>query len=105
MKTFSACWSDELGAAIKAAVTTPYTMELTKSDAELVKAAINQGIDSRLEACFIPARGDSYEWDGRRLNCRVSAESLPILVRRLLENGDEGGLASSICSTLDIELI
>ena len=41
------------------------------------------------------------------LECKVSPESLPVLVRRLLESGDEEAesLASSICQTLDIELI
>lgn len=105
MKTFSAMWSEKLGAAIKAASTEPYHMSLVAEDRQPVIDAVNQGIDSHLEACFVPARGDSYEANGNRLECLVSPESLPVLVRRLLENGDESGLAASICSTLGIELI
>ncbi len=66
-----------------------FTMSLVQKDAEVVKAAVNQGIDSYLEACYVPDRGDSYEWDGRRLNCKVSAESLPVLIRRLSEMDSE----------------
>lgn len=106
--TFSAYWTDKLGAAIREAQTEPYSMSLVGHDAQAVQAAVNQGIDSHLEACFVPARGDSYKWIGSyRLQCSVSPESLPVLVRRLLETGEDHAmsLASSICSTLEIELI
>lgn len=116
MKRFSFCWSEELGAAIREACPTEgYQMQLTRSDAPVVEAAVNQGIDSHLEACFVPDRGDSYEWanvpgkNEARLVCKVSPESLRVLARRLLESddsGDEAGsLVSDICSTLDIELV
>lgn len=111
MQTFSAIWSDELAAAIRAAQTEPYTMSLVGDDARAVEDAVNQGIDAHLEACFMPDRGDSYahktdeSWGIRRLHCSVSQESLPVLVRRLMEAGDESGIASGICETLDIELV
>lgn len=118
MKTFSAMWSDELNDALKAAAPKKgYSMSLVDKDRHAVIAAVNQGIDSRLEACFVPDRGDRFEVktpagvagrvSGPRLECRVSAESLPTLVRRLMESGDETAesLASSICQTLNIELV
>ncbi len=92
-------------------------MSLVGEDRQVIIAAVNQGIDSHLEACFVPARGDNFRLrtppgirskiSGPRLECRVSPESLPVLVRRLLESDDERAvsLASSICETLSIELI
>lgn len=96
-------------------------------DAKIVQAAVNQGIDSHLEACFVPARGDRYtvkrqpgivgDARGSELDCLVSAKSLPVLVRRLLEMDPEGegtdgsmadhawSLASSICETLKIGVV
>jgi hypothetical protein len=78
----------------------PYTMSLTDTDEiRAVVAAVNQGIDSHLEACFCPQRGDNYVGGKRTagrltlchtLECVVSPESLPVLLRRLLE-GDEAG--------------
>ncbi len=105
MQTFSAMWSEELGAAVTKAAPEHYPMELNRDDALAVRTAVNQGIDGHLEACNAPHRGDAYDWDGRRLNCQVSRESLPTLVRRLMEAGDGRGLASSICENLEIELI
>ncbi len=78
----------------------PFTMSLTDTDEiEAVVAAVNEGIDSHLEACFCPERGDHYD-DGQRkagklvlcrtLECVVSPESLPVLLRRLYES-DLGG--------------
>jgi len=73
----------------------PYTMSLTDTnEIKAVIAAVNQGIDSHLEACFCPGRGDSYEGGKRTagkltlcrtLECCVSPESLPVLLRRLFE--------------------
>lgn len=66
---------------------------------QAVADAVNQGIDSHLEACFVRARGDNYEVEDvlignkavhRRLNCHVSAESLPVLLRRLTEQANSG---------------
>ena len=72
-----------------------YTMSLTDSDEiRAVVAAVNQGIDSHLEACFLPARGDRYAHAHRKagqlvmchcLDCTVSLQSLPVLLRRLCE--------------------
>ena len=102
---FSAMWSDALGKAIAQQCKEPYQMDLAGQDAVACRNAVNQGIDSHLEACFCPELGDSFRVDGSRLSGTLSPQSLPVLVRRLLEAGDEGGLASSICETLDIELI
>src|SRR5690349_10649631 len=88
MKTFSFIWTDRLGGAIaKAAPKSGYAMSLVGEDQQPVIAAVNQGIDSRLEACFVPARGDSFRFQtpvgirgritGPRLECQVSPQSLP----------------------------
>ena len=61
--------------------------------------AVNEGIDSHLEACYCPDRGDRYEGGKRKagklvlcrtLECSISPESLPVLLRRLCES-DLGG--------------
>ncbi len=74
----------------------PFTMSLTDEDEmRAVIAAVNEGIDSHLEACFCPDRGDRYEGGKRRagklvlcrtLECSISPESLPVLLRRLYES-------------------
>ena len=74
----------------------PFTMSLTDSDEiKAVVAAVNEGIDAHLEACYCPDRGDRYEGGKRRagklvlcqtLECVVSVESLPVLRRRLSES-------------------
>lgn len=105
---------------------THYTMSLVGDDIQAVIDAVNIGIDAHLTACNCPDRGDSYELGGRSitatsdtkhwkkgnklqltqtLECKVSAESLPVLLRRL-DNGDDesaGSLRSAILSTLGIE--
>lgn len=73
----------------------PYTMSLTGQDeVQAVILAVNQGIDSHLEACYCPDRGDRFEGGERKagrlvlchtLECSVSAESLPVLLRQLFE--------------------
>jgi hypothetical protein len=95
-----------------------YPMSLVGEAARAVERVVNIGIDSHLEACFVPDRGDSYE-PGRRmvgdkvltttLECKVSPESLPVLLRRLYEElpdsrlGDAGAsLASDILGTIGI---
>jgi len=77
-----------------------FDMKLVGEDAKAVSAAVNQGIDSRLEACLVPERGDIYKVEGRKLVCLVSAESMPVLLRRLLEDGDESGIGSSMLEVL-----
>lgn len=107
-RTFTAAWSAELNAAIIAAAPAEgYRMSLVRADAEAVIAAVNQGIDAHLEACFVPDRGDRFEYAGGRLNCRLSPDSLATLVRRLLESDDPAAasLAGGIGQTLGIELV
>lgn len=90
----------------------PFTMSLTDSEEiTSVVQAVNEGIDSRLEACFCPGRGDRYD-GGKRiagklvlcrtLECVVSVESLPVLLRRLCELDDSAGmrLASDVLYVL-----
>lgn len=107
--------------AVRRAMTDePYTMSLTDTDEiRAVIAAVNQGIDGHLEACYVPDRGDSYEGGQRKagklllchcLDCTVSVESLPVLLRRLFElDGDERtadagmSLASDILMTLGFD--
>lgn len=86
-----------------------YHMILRGDDGKHVAAAVNQGIDAHLEACSVQGR-DTYEWkdggsvSGAELHCLVSAESLPVLLRRLAEGGDEPYLlASDILGTLGFE--
>ena len=74
----------------------PFTMSLTDEDEiRAVIEAVNEGIDSYLEACYCPDRGDKFEGGKRRagkllicrtLDCVVSIESLPVLLRRLCES-------------------
>ncbi|MGO8746202.1 MAG: hypothetical protein ACLQNE_09450 [Thermoguttaceae bacterium] len=74
----------------------PFTMSLVDTDEiGAVVAAVNEGIDSHLEACFCPERGDSYDGGERKagklvfcrtLECSISPESLPVLLRRLCES-------------------
>ncbi len=98
----------------------PYTMSLTdEQEIQAVIAAVNQGIDSYLEACFCQERGDRYEGGERKagrltlcrtLECRVSPESLPVLLRRLFDlNAAEDvmdaamNLADAILTTLGFD--
>ena len=97
---------------IKAAVAAqcngrPYTMELVGEEGQVVMDVVNQGIDAHLEACFCPDRGDSFAWSNGRLHCHVSAESMPVLLRRLseLDNDTAMSLRSSILETIEIEEI
>jgi hypothetical protein len=92
----------------------PFTMSLTDQDEiRAVIEAVNQGIDAHLEACFCPDRGDRYEGEKRKagnlvlcrtLECVVSVESLPVLLRRLFELDSEAGvrLAGDILMVLGI---
>jgi hypothetical protein len=96
----SAIWSLDLETAIKERSTSPYpiTFGCSGDDYFAFEDAVNQGIDSRLEAVFTSRREGRFE---------VSADSLHVLVRRLMEAGSEeaDSLASGICETLGIELI
>lgn len=104
MKTFSAYWTDSLGKAIARASVEPYPVECHNgADFAATTAAINQGIDSHLEAVHFTQCEGSHG----RVRITFEAQSVPVLVRRLLESGDEDSqlLASDICGTLGIELI
>lgn len=72
----------------------PFDMSAVGKEAEWIQKAVNQGIDSHLEACYVPERGDSYSFQkdqigqkvyAIRLYCEVSVESFPVLLRRLFE--------------------
>ncbi len=90
----------------------PFAMSLTDQDEiKAIIDAVNQGIDGHLEACFCPDRGDRYDGGKRKagklvlcrtLECSVSIESLPVLLRRLSDLNDEVGprLASDILNVL-----
>ena len=96
-------------------------MSLTDTnEIRAVVDAVNIGIDSHLEACFCRERGDRYEGRQRTvgkhilcrtLECVVSVESLPVLLRRLseLRSEDDGvvdaamRLAGDILMTLGFD--
>lgn len=95
-----------------------YHMSLTSQDEiRAVIDVVNVGIDSHLEACNIPALGDKYATGERKagdkvlcysLDCEVSAESLPTLLRRLTEidfddSNEAGSLVSDVLTTLGID--
>ena len=98
----------------------PFPMSLTdENEIRAVIAAANEGIDAHLEACYCPDRGDRYEGGKRKagnfvlcrtLECSVSPESMPVLLRRLCASdlgGDEvqeagSRLASDILLVLGI---
>jgi len=107
---------------------THYSMSLVGDEIEAVINAVNVGIDAHLTACNCSERGDSYKhgdrsitaksdtkhWKtgdklrlARTLECQVSAESLPVLLRRLHDEGSDAAwsLRSAILSTLAIEEI
>ena len=80
----------------------PFTMGIAnKDEIQAITKAVNQGIDAHLEACFLEGK-DSYELLGRKLECSISPNSLPVLLRRLSEDGSGAAinLISSILATL-----
>ena len=88
-----------------------FNMSLVGKEAKACINAVNQGIDAHLEACNCPERGDSYNPTSRMvgktlvcaaLDCTVSPESMPTLLRRLSEDGDDNAmsLADGILQTL-----
>jgi len=89
----------------------PFTMTIADNDEiRAVIHAVNQGIDSHLEACNCPERGDTYKWAdvkakgkllARKLACVVSAESFPVLLRRLWEIESEAA-ENLLLSILDV---
>lgn len=102
---------------------THYPMSLTSDDEkDAIVRAVNQGIDSHLEACFVPARGDKYDSGERSIvatedaahwkagdklvlartpECVVSRDSLPVLLRRLADlDYDEDNEASTLAGDI-----
>lgn len=105
-----------------------YTCSLTDDDATVATKMVNIGIDSRLQACFIPDRGDSFtngersitatsdtdKWKtgdklvlANTLECDISPESLPVFLRRLCEDteytgedDDDNDVGSSLASSI-----
>jgi hypothetical protein len=74
----------------------PLTMSLTAEDKSCaVVEAVNEGIDDHRETCYRLDRGDRYG-EGERLverlflcrtlECTISPESMPVLLRRLCES-------------------
>lgn len=66
-----------------------------------IETAINQGIDSHLEAVFFSQNG---------VNLTIEPDSMPVLLRRLVEmwesgNEEAGDTASCILGTLNFEWI
>ena len=105
MKTYSAMWTYKLGQAIGKASVAPYPVEFHPGSADYQSfcQAVNQGIDSHLEAIMFSEQPGSWG----RVKFIVHKSSVRSLVRRLLESGEDNdtSLARSICQTLDIELI
>lgn len=84
-----------------------YPMELVGRDIEAAEMAINQGIDSHLEAIRFSQFGA-----GHKLGLRIAdAESLYTFLRRLIEASESDmdspamELASAIMSTLEYEWV
>lgn len=104
----SACWTTDLGKAIKQATNDDcpegYKIQAKGQDYEIIAKAWNQGIDSHLEAMT-----ERSEVNGP--NFTIHPDELHTLVRRLMEmweeqeNEDAYQLAFCICETLKIELI
>ena len=96
-------------AVIEACDGQDFPMQLVGEDTEELQAAVNQGIDSHLEACAIAGR-DTYTWltvgignskiTATKLHCSVSPESLPVLLRRLFEADPCSNLGSGILGSL-----
>lgn len=76
-----------------------YEIRPSAGDLMVLAEAINQGIDSHLEAVFFERTGDM-------ITIR-DADSMRALLRRLTESGSEDAesLASAIMETLDYEWI
>jgi hypothetical protein len=95
---------------IQDCIAEPYEMTLTGEDTAAIQDAISLGIDGRLQACYVPSRGDKYEWGphdscNTTLQIAVSGESMPILLRRLFEGKRECGyqLAKDIMDDLGLD--
>lgn len=108
---FNGWWTDELGEVIKqqAAAQCPQGLNystMSETEYAAIAAAVNQGIDSYLEA-VTPKVVHRNERLGTRAVMVFPANQVHTLVRRLLNKGDEQSedLARSFCFCLDIELV
>lgn len=81
-----------------------YDMELNKTDYAVFAKAVNQGIDSHLEAV---TDVDLYHTKGQfpKAHASIGPESLACVLRRLGESEDENAnsLRTDILSSLNIE--
>jgi hypothetical protein len=77
----------------------PYPIGCNQPTLDIVAAIVNQGIDSHLEAVITEREGDTI--------IIKDAQSLRTFIRRCIESDDEDtlDLASSICTTIDIEWV
>ncbi len=67
-----------------------YDMSLVPHDAEVIRRIVNIGIDSRLEGftqSIFNVVVDKYV--GSRLQCKIHSSEMQVLIRRLLESGDD----------------
>jgi hypothetical protein len=81
-----------------------FPMQLPRGeDADAIVAAVNQGIDSHLEAIT----DSRFYWAGGRLVCDVAPADMLVLLRRLGESDSDAAMSlrSSILTSLEIEEI
>jgi hypothetical protein len=80
-----------------------YPMELVGDDADALRNAVNEGIDSHLTAVV----RSHFRWRGHCLICGVDHSDMLVILRRLFDNGGDAAwsLRSGILSTLGIEEI
>lgn len=82
----------------------PFTcINMSYQEGERILRVVNQGIDARLEACYIPDRGDWYAAGG--LAFVISPESFPVFLRRLVEIEVEETEDAEILSTLYLDVL
>ena len=125
--TNSNCCTITYDAIILACDGKHYEMSLVGRDADVLQTATNMGIDSRLQACHCRERGDEYyrserpfvakettnHWRkgdrvvySQTLECIVSPESLPVLIRRLFDDmewfgkDDDADVGNSLASSI-----
>lgn len=98
-------WDNRLGREINKRVADGYPIEVHagSEDYNAIVEAVNQGIDSYLEGISFTQGTGAHG----RVKFIFARGSVSVLVRRLMESGQEQAesLASSICETLNIELI
>jgi hypothetical protein len=121
--TFSAYWSDKLGETITECAKAqcpdgyPITMIPHGLQWDSLTRAINEGIDSHLEAVMFEQIEEPHRISAfNKIKITVTPDTLHALVRRLMEYNDgtneDGGmsnesqqLAACICDTLEIGLV